>query len=169
MKCAEIMTESPKMCVPEDRVTVAVKIMWNYDCGAVPVVKDLESKELVGMVTDRDIAMHVVGHAGVHPSQGKIADCMSSPVVCCQLEDPVETVIQVMSENQIRRIPIVDQNGCCVGVISQADLLSSVTDIEPVIAVLRQISTPHSKSQKEPVKPADADKAPAAKEKAVEE
>ena len=94
---------------------------------------------------------------------------MSSPVVSCQLEEPVETVAQVMGENQIRRIPIFDQNGCRVGIISQADLLSRVTVIEPVISVLRQISTPHSKSQKEPAESADVDKAPAAKEKAVEE
>ncbi len=165
MKCAEIMTANPKMCVPGDRVTVAVRIMWDCDCGVVPVVKDLKGKELVGIVTDRDIAMHVVGHAHVHPSQGKIADCMSSPVVCCQLEDPLETVAQLMGENQVRRIPVVDQNDCCVGIISQADLLSRATDIEPVIAVLRKISTPHSKSQDEPVKPVATDETPAAKER----
>ena len=170
MKSKEIMTPNPKMCVPEDNVAVAVNLMWDYDCGVVPVVKDLESKELVGIVTDRDIAMYVVRHACVHPSQAKISDCMSSSVVVCQIKDPVETVIQLMGEDQIRRIPVVDQNGCCVGIISQADLLLHAIDIEPVIAVLQQISTPHSKSKKvAPVKPAATDETPATTKKKAED
>ena len=171
MKCTEIMTVNPKMCVPEDEVALAIKIMWDYDCGAVPVVKELKSKELVGIVTDRDIAMHVVGHARVHPSLVKIGDCMTSPVVCCQPEDPLETAACLMGGNQVRRIPVIDKNGCCVGIISQADLLSRATDIELVIAVLQQISAPCSKSQEEPVRPAAAtDKSPAtAEEKEVKD
>ena len=166
MKCAEIMTPNPQMCTPEDNVAVAVNLMWDYDCGAVPVVKNLESKELVGMVTDRDIAMHVIRHAYVHPSEAKVGDCMVTNVIACQLEDSVEQAIQLMGENRIRRLPVVDPNGICVGIISQADLLSrAATDMEAVIALLQQISIPHSKIQKASAETPSVAETPAVPEK----
>jgi len=155
MTCAEIMTPEPKMCVPEDSVSVAVDIMWDCDCGAVPVVKDMDSKELVGIITDRDIAMHVVKHAHAHPSEAKVDDCMSFPAVYVLLEDPVEKVTESMGENQIRRIPVVDQDRSCVGIISQADLMSRLTGteaLEAVYAILRQISVSRSKNKEESAK-----------------
>jgi CBS domain-containing protein len=161
MKCSEIMTQNPKMCVPEDNVTVPINIMWDFDCGCVPVVKDLESKELVGLVTDRDIAMGVVRFASGYPSEKKVSESMTSHVITCQAEDSLETAIKAMSENQIRRIPIVDEKGCCIGIISQANLLLHSTDIKdmkPIIEVLKQVSAPYSnnsENQKESAKPAD--------------
>jgi CBS domain-containing protein len=146
------MTPNPKVCIPRDNVAVAINLMWDFDCGAMPVVKDLESKELIGMITDRDIAMHLVRHAHAHPSQVEVADCMSTKVIACQIEDSVEDAIQMMSENRVRRLPVVDKNGRCVGIISQADLLSRTVDnMEAVIDLLQQISIPHSKIQEEAV------------------
>jgi len=159
MKCADIMTLNPKMCVPENEVAVAINIMWDYDCGSVPVVKDIESKELVGMVTDRDIAISVVKHFNTHPSQIKVSNCMASLVFACQQDDPIETAIELMSENLIRRIPVVDENGCCMGIISQSDLLLNAGDIAPVVTMLQRISTPY---QKESVEIVATDKAPEA-------
>ncbi|MBM3238736.1 CBS domain-containing protein [Candidatus Poribacteria bacterium] len=148
MKCNEIMTPNPKMCTPEDNVAVAINLMWDYDCGVVPVVKDLTSNELVGVVTDRDIAMHVVKHACAHPFQVKVGDCMATAVVACQIEDAVEKAIQLMSEHRVRRVPVVDPNNSCVGIISQSDLLSRAADsIEAVVTLLQQISIPHRKLQ----------------------
>jgi len=147
MKCTEIMTLDPKVCVPEDNVAVAANFMWDYDCGDVLVVKDIESKQLVGLVTDRDIAMCVAKHVNAHPSEVKVSMCMSSPAIACNEDDLIETAIQMMSEHKIRRIPVVDGNGSCTGIISQADLLTHVSDIEPVIAMLKQISVPWSKGE----------------------
>ena len=150
MKCYEIMTLNPKVCVPDDEVAVAINLMWDYDCGIVPVVKNHESKKLVGTVTDRDIAMSVVKHINAHPSQVKVKDCMSSLVIACQLDDPIEKAIELMSNHQVRRIPIVDENGSCMGIISQADLLLRASDVESVIAMLRQISAPRGKTEGTP-------------------
>jgi len=149
MKCADIMTLNPKMCVPENEVAVAINIMWDYDCGSVPVVKNIESKELVGMVTDRDIAISVVKYFNAHPSQVKVSDCMAPLVFACQQDDPIETVIKLMSENQIRRIPVVDKNGCCMGIISQSDLLLNASDIASVANMLQRISTPYQRESAE--------------------
>jgi len=161
MKCAEVMTQDPKVCLPDDYIATAVDIMWNHDCGSVPVVKDL-SRELIGIITDRDIAMHVVRHAFVHPSQVKVKDCMSSPAVSCKSTSFVKTAAKLMSERQIRRIPVVDKTGRCVGTISQADLLR-IGDVDLIIDVLRHISVPHGKSQQVTEKPVTVAKTSAAK------
>jgi CBS-domain-containing membrane protein len=157
------MTQDPKVCLPDDYITAAVDIMWNHDCGSVPVVRDLESRELVGIITDRDIAMHVVRHAFVHPSQAKVKDCMSSPAVSCKSTSFVKTAAKLMGEHQIRRIPVVDKTGRCVGTISQADLLSRVGDVDLIIDVLRHVSVPHGKSQEVAERSVAMAKTPAAK------
>jgi CBS-domain-containing membrane protein len=162
------MTPNPKMCTPNDKVEVAINLMWDHDCGAVPVVKDLESKELIGMVTDRDIAMHLVRHAYSHPSQVKVADCMSTNVIACQLEDAVASAIQLMSEHRVRRLPVVDKDGSCVGIISQADLLSrAAANMKDIIALLQQISIPHNKGEKELAETAAKEETSAAEKKEV--
>jgi len=147
MKCADIMALDVKLCVPEDPVTVAASLMWDYDCGGIVVVDDMESKHLVGMVTDRDIAMCLAKHTNGHPSEVTVNNCMALPAITCWKDDPVETAIQLMSEYSVRRIPIVDENGSCVGVISQADLILHAPDIESVITMLRQISTPRNEEE----------------------
>lgn len=157
-KCREIMTADPQVCLPEDKVTVAVDIMWNFDCGCVPVVKDIDSKEIVGIVTDRDIAMHVVRHACVHPNEATVKDCMSTKVYFCNVEDPIDSVIKLMSDNKVRRIPIVDESMRCVGIISQADLINNSEGLEEsIIAMLRAISTPFKEqmSSVEEAKPSE--------------
>ena len=142
MKCAEIMTINPKMCVPDDDIAVAAGLMWDYDCGVIPVVKDSESKELVGIITDRDIAMHVVKHAYTHPCEVKVNDCMSTKVISCQSEDPIESALSAMGEYHIRRIPVVDQNGSCVGIISVTDLLTHAEGMEEqIFSTMKQISS----------------------------
>ena len=158
MKCAEIMTMNPKMCVPEDNVTVAVGLMWDFDCGVVPVVKDLESKELVGIVTDRDIAMHVVKHAYTHPGEVKVNDCMSFNVISCQSEDPIESALSAMGAYRIRRIPIVDLNGSCVGIISLSDLLTHAEGMEQdIISIMKQICSRCVETPTETIEKADAE------------
>lgn len=143
MKCAEIMTVNPKMCVPDDEIAVAAGLMWDYDCGVIPVVKDLDSKELVGIVTDRDIAMHVVKHTYTHPGEVKVNDCMSVNVISCQSEDPIESALSAMGAYHFRRIPIVDEKGSCVGIISITDLLSHAENMEQdVISMMKQVCSP---------------------------
>jgi len=140
MKCADIMTVNPKMCVPGDEIAVAVGLMWDYDCGIIPVVKDVESKELVGIVTDRDIAMHVVKHTYTHPGEVQVNDCMSVNVITCQPDDPIESALSAMGSHHFRRMPIVDEKGSCVGIISITDLLLHAENMEQdVISMMKQV------------------------------
>jgi len=142
MNCNEIMTKNPKMCIPDDNIAVAAELMWDYDCGSIPVVKDMDNRELVGIITDRDIAMHVVKHAYAHPCEVKVNDCMSTNVIFCFPEDPIESAMKAMESNQIHRIPIVDQNNSCIGLVSMSDLVkcSGIMD-DQIIAMMRGIYT----------------------------
>lgn len=149
MKCKEIMTQNPIICCPDDDIITIINVMWDYDCGGIPVVDDMESKKLVGMITDRDIAMHVAKHACIHPSEAKVKDCMSSKVFSCKEMDDLEIVAKIMSDNQIRRIPIIDENESCVGIISQSDLLSFADDKELILETLKYISMPHKSDNEE--------------------
>lgn len=154
MKCAEIMTANPKKCFPEDEVAIAIDLMWDNDCGAIPVVMNSESNKLIGIVTDRDIAMHVIKYSGLNPSQIKVCDCMVSSVVTCHPEDSIDDVIKQMGECQIRRIPIVDENDCCIGIVSEADLLLRAINgnsgyMKSVITALQQISMRHNSESHE--------------------
>lgn len=118
----DIMTKNVKVCEPHDSVTAAAKIMRDVNCGTVPVC---EGKKVVGMITDRDIVLNVVAN-GKDSNTVHCHDCMTSDVITCSPETDVHECARMMSENRIRRIPVV-QNGELVGICAIGDL--STVDI----------------------------------------
>lgn len=113
----DIMTKNVKVCGPHDSVTAAAKIMRDVNCGTVPVC---EGKKVVGMITDRDIVLNVVAD-GKDSDAVHCHDCMTSDVITCSPETDVHECARMMSKNQIRRIPVV-QNGELVGICAIGDL-----------------------------------------------
>lgn len=99
--------------------------MVEADCGEIPVT-DGENR-LIGVITDRDIVCRVVAK-GKNPSAVTAAECMTEPVVVVNQDTPLEDVLTVMEENQIRRVPVVDESGACCGIISQADVALRLSD-----------------------------------------
>jgi CBS domain-containing protein len=93
--------------------------MVEADCGEIPITDG--SNRLVGVVTDRDIVCRVVAK-GKNPAAVTAGEIMSEPVVVVRENTPLDQVLSVMEENQIRRVPVVDGSGCCCGIISQADI-----------------------------------------------
>jgi CBS domain-containing protein len=120
VKARELMTADPACCTPEQAIQDAARLMQECDCGCIPVVKDHESRELMGVITDRDIALRATAQ-GRGP-ETLVREVMSHGPKCCGPEDSVDTVERIMSDEQVRRVPVVDERGCCVGMISQADL-----------------------------------------------
>ena len=120
MKVREIMTADPACCTPEQTVSEAAQLMREYDCGCALVVDDLRSRHLVGVVTDRDLAVRVL--AARKGPETPIREVMSADPSCCTAEADLREVERVMVERQVRRVPVVDGGGGCVGVIAQADL-----------------------------------------------
>ena len=110
--------------------------MVEADCGEIPVID--ASKRLIGVITDRDIVCRVVAK-GKNPSSVTAGECMTEPVVVVTEDTPLASVMQVMEENQIRRVPVVDGSGCCCGIISQADVALSASENQ-VGEMVREVS-----------------------------
>jgi CBS-domain-containing membrane protein len=93
--------------------------MHEHDCGSIPV-EDPRTHRLLGVVTDRDIAVRVIAN-GRSPDT-LVGDTMSRDPSCCRVDDALVRAEEIMAERQVRRVPIIDEEGCCVGIVSQADL-----------------------------------------------
>ena len=122
MKAQDLMTTNPVCCTPTDTLREAAQMMRDHDCGCIPVVEG-ESKRIVGVVTDRDIACRCVAEG--KSSDMPVREIMTTKPQCCHPEDDVAAVEQIMIEAQVRRVPVVDAKDCCVGMIAQADLALS--------------------------------------------
>ena len=120
MQAQDIMTPDPACCTPQDTVEQAARLMVANDCGCVPVVEDRESKRLIGAVTDRDLACRCLA-TGRGP-ETRVADVMSTELSCCAPDDDVAAVERIMQERQVRRVPVIDEHDCCIGIVAQADL-----------------------------------------------
>ena len=139
-KCSDIMTKDLVYSHPTDTVDDVAKLMKKEDIGPVLVVeKGDQGKRLVGIVTDRDLAIKVVGE-GRDPKKTKVKDVMTTKVITCRADDDVQNAMEAMSNYQLRRIPVVDEYGMLVGIISQADVATRVGEPEQTAEVVREIS-----------------------------
>jgi len=120
MKASDIMTSNPACCIPETNAQDAARLMEQNDCGSLPVVQDRDSMRLSGMVTDRDLALRVLGR-GQGP-ETQVEQAMTKNVASVNPDASLDEVESVMSGQQVRRVPVVDQHGAVVGMIAQADL-----------------------------------------------
>lgn len=138
-KCSDVMTKDPVCATPQDWVVDVAKQMQAEDIGPIPIVDDLKKNQLVGIVTDRDLAIKVVA-AGRDPNKTKVADVMTDKVVTCHADDPVEKAVAAMSEHQLRRIPVVDENRRILGIIAQADVATRLKEPETTGEMVKEIS-----------------------------
>ena len=136
------MTRDPSCLRRDDTARHAAQVMRDQDCGVVPIVDD--GRRVVGIVTDRDLAIRAIA-AGKGPDT-RLSDVMTSSVHCCSQDDDLRDVERKMAELQVRRICIVDAGGRCMGIISQADIARAARDNavteQEVALVVEQISQP---------------------------
>lgn len=125
MKAKRLMSTDVQACQPGDTMAAAAKIMWERDCGIVPVVDS--RKRVVGILTDRDIciAAYTKGKA---LSQLQVKDAMQAPVHCCRDDDAREAIHEMMRKYQVRRLPVVDRDEQLVGMVSLNDLVLSAQE-----------------------------------------
>jgi CBS domain-containing protein len=140
MTCAELMTPSPTCCQPQHTIIEVAEIMKREDVGLVPVAEDGNHK-LIGVITDRDIVMNVVAE-GRDPRGTAVSEVMTNNPCACQEQDSIETVMQQMAVHQVRRIPIVDNAGAIVGIVSQADIATRLANPRETGEVVQAISEP---------------------------
>lgn len=122
MKVQDIMTPDVETCSPESDLGAAATTMWKRDCGAVPVV-DAEGR-VVGMITDRDICM-AVSTRNKLASQIKVSEVISGKVYACSPEDRIGDALETMQSAQLRRLPVVDDDGKLHGILSINDVILS--------------------------------------------
>jgi CBS domain-containing protein len=120
VRVRDIMTPDPACCTPDSTAREAATLMREHDCGSIPVVENRQSKRLVGTLTDRDLAVRGLA-AGKGPDT-PVRELMTEAPVTCGPEDEVEIVREVMVAQQVRRVPVVDENGGIVGIVAQADI-----------------------------------------------
>jgi CBS domain-containing protein len=150
MRAREIMSDHPACCTPDDTAQRAAQLMADCDCGCLPVVSDVGTNHLVGVVTDRDLATRVIARgrgADVH-----VREVVSADPSYCGPDDDVQSVERIMADRQVRRVPVMDDGGCCVGMIAQADLARGrAVDERELGRVVEAISerTPGSRAERD--------------------
>jgi len=142
MKARDIMTDNPDCVTPQDTVFEAARIMRDSDVGVVPVVEDRNSRRLAGIITDRDIAVRCVAEG--RDANCAVADLMSSDLVTARPDDDVKRIMDQMKSEQVRRIPVVDDDNRVLGIIAQADLALEGPGDRKVGEVVERISEPRN-------------------------
>ena len=136
MKISEVMTREVQTVRPDQTAREAASFMLNADAGAIPVT---EGDRLVGMITDRDIAVR--GVAEGHGPDTPVRDLMTNDIVAARLDDDTDDVAARMSEAQVRRLPVIDDQEKLCGIVSLADL-SQQGEGEAAEQALQGVSQP---------------------------
>jgi len=123
MHVRELMTRNPACCSPETTIVEVARMMKDFDCGEIPVARPNGDRKLLGVITDRDIVCRIVA-VGKDLSTTTVENAMSTPVVSVTPETTLDECLSLMESHQIRRVPVVDAQGICCGIVSQADVAS---------------------------------------------
>lgn len=120
MKVKEVMTPNATAIWLTESLADAAKLMWDNDCGVLPIIKD--GRKVVGMITDRDICM-AMAMRDTNPSGVSVEEVMSGQVYAVKPEDDVDQALHEMQEHKIRRLPVVNVDGELEGILSMNDLV----------------------------------------------
>jgi CBS domain-containing protein len=140
-RCSEVMTMNPVCCLPDETVDKAAQFMKSEDVGSIPVVQDRQSNRLIGIVTDRDLAIRAVAERR-DAEITKVRDVMTPNPVTCRANDDLRMALNAMSEHKVRRIPVVDGNGNIIGIIALADVATRADEPTKTAEVVKEISIP---------------------------
>lgn len=138
--CGELMTKDPVCCLQTESVYRAAQLMRDRNIGPILVV-DGDKKALVGIVTDRDLAVRVMAEGR---AEAKLVDVMTSAPLVCRESDDVELALDAMVDAKVRRIPVVDDRDRPVGIISQADVAIRASGPRTTGEVVEAISWPET-------------------------
>ena len=120
MKVQDVMTGNVKFCRPEINLATAAGMMWENDCGVVPVVDG--ASKVIGMITDRDIAM-AVAMKGRFASDIAVSEVMSTEICDCALNDDIKSALKTMRHEKVRRLPVVNSDGVLQGILCLNDVV----------------------------------------------
>jgi CBS domain-containing protein len=140
----DVMTPDPNTVSPSDNLQQVAVLMLECDCGAIPVV---ENDKVVGIITDRDIVVRVIAE-GKNPKNTKVSEAMTDDIETVRENDSLDRAMSIMSEYQIRRVPVVNDQDRLVGIIAQADLATEAKDSRKVEKTIENISEKSGSEQR---------------------
>ncbi|HEX8550576.1 MAG TPA: CBS domain-containing protein [Abditibacteriaceae bacterium] len=135
---SDVMTDDVMCATADTALQEIARLMRDEDCGAIPIVSDAESLRPIGIITDRDITVRLVAE-GRNPLELTARDAMSETVVTISPAADLEECMDLMEENQLRRVVVVDENGGVCGIIAQADIADWASE-EDTAEMLGEIS-----------------------------
>ncbi|MBI4432540.1 MAG: CBS domain-containing protein [Candidatus Omnitrophica bacterium] len=136
------MTKDPTCCLADTALEDVSQMMCENDCGAIPVVESEANLRPIGIITDRDIACRAFTY-GKNPLELTAGECMSQPCVTVTPDTDLEECLAILKQHQVRRIPVVDDNGECCGIVSQADIAIHAPEYETAEFV-KEVSEDHA-------------------------
>ena len=142
MQVKEVMTDDPACCTAGTPLPEVARMMIEYDCGEIPVVDNQSSKVPIGVVTDRDIVCRTVAN-GLNPLELTAEDCLSKPIVTVTPDMSLAECCRIMEEKLIRRVPVVNERGTCVGIVSLADIALQTRD-DVAGEIVKEVSEPRA-------------------------
>jgi CBS domain-containing protein len=145
MEVSEIMSTDLGVCRMDETIRVAAQRMEECDCGAIPVVENDESLRLMGLITDRDIAIRAVAK-GLDVNTTRVSECMSTDITWVHPESQLQEVERIMENLQVRRVPVVDENRCLCGMVSVADVALSRSP-QQAGEVVQEVSRPSGEAK----------------------
>ena len=147
MKVQDIMTSDVQCCGPDTNLTAAAKMMWDSDCGALPVL-NVEG-QVMGMITDRDICM-AAATKNKPTSDVTVWETARGTAYTCHMSDDVHTALDIMKREKVRRLPVVDEDGVLQGIVAMNDFVllageskgakAPAVSYEDVVRTLKAIS-----------------------------
>src|SRR4030095_152273 len=143
-KCNEVMTKIPVCCLPNDAVIKAAELMKSENIGSIPVIENEQTQKVVGIVTDRDLALQIVAE-GRDAKSTNVEAVMTRKVVTCLADDDLQKALDAMAEHQLRRIPVVDNNNKILGIIAQEDVATRAHQPEKTAEMVKEISQANGK------------------------
>ena len=138
-KCDEVMTKDPVCCLPTDSVAKAAELMKSRNIGSIPVIDNTKTQKLVGIVTDRDLALSIVA-TGRDAKSTNVDAVMTYKIVSCLADADLQKALDAMTNQKLRRIPIVDRDNRIVGIITQADVATRINQPEKTAKMVKEIS-----------------------------
>ena len=140
MTCEDLMTKEPVWCVPNDSAARVAKVMKTEDVGSIPICDSRHNRKLVGIITDRDLALYVGRPLFARLEAGQ--SVMTREPFTCKPEDDLQNALYAMQRHQVRRIPVVDGNGQLLGIIAQADIATRGEEPKKTAETVEKISRP---------------------------
>jgi CBS domain-containing protein len=141
MTVKDVMSRNVVCCTSQDTGQHAAKLMKDHQVGSLPVVEDLKTRHLLGIVTDRDLCTKLM--ADGRNGSTAVSSAMTHNPITCHDDDSLERCESLMQQHKVRRIPVVGRHGECVGMVAQADIALH-DDASHIQRMLKMISSPPS-------------------------